>query len=136
MLVGASDGLRFSVDEEVAARIAVSNFRGRVRARGVQSQVDDDGVRSMVVRLDDERATDVAIDPETGAVTSWRNRTWRLFDALWSIHVLGYLDRRSPANWPLRVVAFAAALAASSGAALLLSRFTIRAHKENTDGLP
>jgi uncharacterized membrane protein YkoI len=128
VLVGASDGLRFAIDQKAAADIAVANFRGAVRAREVE-QRDEDGSPSYVVHLDDERATEVTLDPQTGDVTAWRNHTWRLFDTLWSIHVLGYVDRRSPANWPLRVVGFVAAVAASSGAVLLAFRVVRRSRR-------
>lgn len=121
VLVGASDGRPFAVDRKVAAEIATSSFRGAVNARDVE-QRDEDGSPSYVVHLDDARSTDVIIDPDTGDVTSWRNRTWRLFDTLWSIHVLGYVERRSPAHWPLRVLAFLAVAATTSGAALLVAR--------------
>jgi uncharacterized membrane protein YkoI len=125
VLVDAADGARLTVGADTAGRIAAASYRGRATVREVEGRADD-GHATWVVRLEDGRATEVTVDQETGEVTAWRNRSWRLFDALWSIHVFGYLDRRSPASWPLRVASFVAALAATSGAALVVTRLARR----------
>jgi uncharacterized membrane protein YkoI len=143
LLVAAENGEAVSIDAQVASRIAIGAFRGPVAARSVERR-DEDARSAFVVHLDDRRSTEVAVDAATGDITSWRNQTWRAFDTLWSIHVLGYIDRRSPAHWALRIVAFAAAIATFSGAALLLSRLRTRARsrsvkpleKEDPHGLP
>ncbi|WP_394835044.1 PepSY domain-containing protein [Pendulispora rubella] len=124
-LIDAADGTAVSIDEARASRIAAKAYRGDAHARGIERQ-DDDGKAVWVVHLDDARATDVAVDATTGDIAWWRNGTWRAFDVLWSIHVLGYVDRHSPAHWPLRIVGFLAAMAAMSGAGLLLSRLVRR----------
>jgi uncharacterized membrane protein YkoI len=123
VIVDAVDGRTISIDTAVATRIATSAFRGPVRVRSVDRR-DEDDRSTFVVHLDDARATDVVVDAATGEVTSWRNHTWRLFDTLWSVHVLGYIDRRSPAQWPLRIVALVAAIAVVSGATLLATRIS------------
>jgi len=124
-LVDATDGAAVSIDEARAARIAAKAYRGEAHARGVE-RTDDDGKAVWVVHLDDARATDVAVDVATGDIAWWHNETWRAFDVLWSIHVLGYVNRHSPAHWPLRIVGFLAAIAAMSGAGLLLVRLARR----------
>jgi Na+-transporting NADH:ubiquinone oxidoreductase subunit F len=121
VLVDATTGTLISVDAARAASIAVGAFRGRTRAESVERRRSDDR-DTFVVRLDDARGTEVTVDAVTGAVTAWQNRSFRFFDALWSAHVLGYLDRTSPANWPLRSVAFLAFVAVASGTGLLLAR--------------
>jgi uncharacterized membrane protein YkoI len=125
ILVDAATAAVAGVDSDLAARIAVSAFRGHARARSVDRRSNDDR-DTFVVRLDDARDTEVTVDAATGAVTAWQNRSFRFFDALWSAHVLGYLDRTSPANWPLRGVAFLALIAAASGTGLLLVRLRQR----------
>ncbi|WP_394825077.1 PepSY domain-containing protein [Pendulispora albinea] len=124
-LVDAVDGQRLTIDEPLAARIATGAFRGTARALGATRR-DDEGRDVWIVRLDDRRATEVAVDAATGEIAWWRNDVWRAFDTLWSIHVLGYVDRRSPAHWPLRVVGLLASVAALSGAGLLLARLALR----------
>ncbi|WP_394845579.1 PepSY domain-containing protein [Pendulispora brunnea] len=124
-LVDAADGTAVAIDEARAARIATKAYRGEAHARSVERK-DDEGKAIWVVHLDDARATDVAVDAATGDIAWWRNETWRSFDVLWSIHVLGYVNRHSPAHWPLRIVGFLAAIAATSGAGLLLVRLARR----------
>jgi uncharacterized membrane protein YkoI len=121
VLVDAASGAVRRVDRDVAARIAVGAYHGAVHARDVERRRADDR-DGFVVRLDDRRSTEVTVDAHTGEVTSWKNGAYRWFDALWSAHVLGYVDRTSPANWPLRVVGFLALAAATSGAGLLAQR--------------
>jgi uncharacterized iron-regulated membrane protein len=117
-LVDAASGDVVAIDAKAAVRVARRAFARPVASRAVESR-DVDGRRAFVVTLDDERATEVTVDGVTGKVSAWQNRAWRTFDALWSLHVVGYIDRKSPANWPLRIVAFVAFAAALSGAGLL-----------------
>jgi Na+-transporting NADH:ubiquinone oxidoreductase subunit F len=120
-LVDASDGSLLRIDDARAGRIATSAFRGPSTVVRVERRAEDER-DVFFVHLGDARSTEIGVDATTGEVTSFRNRTYRLFDTLWSLHVLGYVDRHSPANWPLRIVGFFAAVAACSGAALLFVR--------------
>lgn len=74
------------------------------------------------VRLADARRTEVFVAPSTGKVLAFRNSTWRWFDRLWTLHVLGYVNRDSPSHVPMRIVAALALLAVLSGGALLVAR--------------
>jgi hypothetical protein len=78
------------------------------------------------VRLDDGRGTDVFVSPTTGAVVAWRNATWRRFDALWSLHVFGFVSRDNPAHWPLRLAAALALFVALTGAWILVATYARR----------
>src|SRR5262249_6250506 len=119
------DGAVVFVGADLAAQIAASAHRGSPRTRRVERRREDDR-DVFAVALDDPMDTVVMVDAHTGEVAAWRNRAYRRFDALWSAHVLGYLDRRSPANWPLRGVALLAVLVSTSGAGLLISRLRNR----------
>lgn len=125
VLIDAEDGRTTAIDAEVAGRIATAAFRSRVSVRRVDRQ-EEDGRARFVVHLDDARQTQVHVDAASGEIAAWRNVVWRRFDLLWSIHVLGYIDRKSPANWQLRLVGAIAAIATVSGAALLLRRLARR----------
>jgi hypothetical protein len=74
------------------------------------------------VRLADGHGTEVFVSPSTGAVTAWRNATWRWFDTLWSLHVLGWIQRDNPSFVAMRVVAGLALTVALTGVALLVAR--------------
>lgn len=67
------------------------------------------------VEFEDAKDTTIYVSPTTGELTARRNKRWRQFDVLWSLHVLGYIDRSNPANWPLRIVGGLALLVVLSG---------------------
>lgn len=73
------------------------------------------------VEFDDPKDTTLYVSPTTGEVLAHRNMKWREFDLFWSLHVLGYIDRSSPAQWPLRIVAGLALVAALSGTGIALT---------------
>ena len=97
VLIDAESAAVSTIDEARAARIATKAFRGGTRIRSVERRKAD-GEDVFVVHLDDPRATDVSVNAATGEITAWQNRSYRRFDWLWSAHVLGYVDRRNPAN--------------------------------------
>jgi hypothetical protein len=126
VLVDAASGqVRNGISLEEAREVARRAFRGAVGVRDTQlvlSERDAPSVREPAYRvvLDDPRHTEVFVKRRTGEIASWRNDSWRRFDALWSLHVFGFVDRESPAHWQLRGAATLAVLAALSGAGLLV----------------
>lgn len=84
------------------------------------SQATDVDVPVWRVRLDDGHGTDVYVSLATGAVAAWRNSAWRRFDALWSLHVWGFVSRDNPAHLPLRIAGLFAMLASLTGAWILV----------------
>jgi uncharacterized membrane protein YkoI len=121
VLLDAETGAGSTIDQSLAAGIARDAFRGPVSVRSVERK-SSEGDEVFVVHLDDRRGTDVSVDASTGRITAWENRSFRRFDWLWSAHVLGYIDRKSPANWPLRIAALVAVVVSGSGAFLLGGR--------------
>lgn len=74
------------------------------------------------VALDDAAGTVVYVDARTGDVTARRNDTWRIYDFLWSLHIMDYRDRES-FNHPLIMAASALAVATVwSGLVLWIAR--------------
>jgi uncharacterized iron-regulated membrane protein len=124
VVVDARDGAVLpALSDAEAAAIAVAAFArpvGVAETRRVHDPPDLEG-DAVRVRLDDPRATEVYVSPSTGAILSWRNRVWRAFDRLWSLHVMGWVSRDNPAHGPMRIAAALAFLAALSGAALWLA---------------
>lgn len=70
------------------------------------------------VEFEDAKDTTIYVSPTTGDVLARRNKKWRQFDLLWSLHVLGYISRSNPAHWPLRIVGGLALLVVLSGIGL------------------
>jgi uncharacterized iron-regulated membrane protein len=132
VLVDAATGqVRDAISPEEAGEIARHAFRGAVGIRDTQlvlGERDAPSVHEPAYRvvLDDPHHTEVFVKRRTGEIASWRNDSWRRFDALWSLHVFGFVDRESPAHWPLRVAATLAVLAALSGAGLLVAMLARR----------
>ena len=74
------------------------------------------------VDLADEGETSVYVDARTGEVTARRNRTWRTFDFLWSLHIMSY-ETREGFNHPLILIASSlAVLTVASGVAVWILR--------------
>ena len=73
------------------------------------------------VEFDDRKDTTIYVSPTTGEVIARRNRKWRSFDVLWSLHVLGYISRSNPAHWPLRIVGFLSLLVVVSGIGIAIT---------------
>lgn len=89
-------------------------------------QVPDVDLPVWRVRLDDAASTDVLVSPATGAIVGWRNSAWRRFDALWSLHVFGFVSRDHPAHLPLRIAAGLALLVSLTGAWILVDTYARR----------
>jgi uncharacterized iron-regulated membrane protein len=78
------------------------------------------------VELGDELGTVVYIDARSGDVTARRTNAWRLFDFMYSLHIMDYKDR-DDRNQPLLIGAGVLALGTvASGAALWVVRIARR----------
>jgi hypothetical protein len=130
VMIDASTGLRRApLSAEEAKAVARAAFVGTpaVSRAELLARADDLAGPVWRVRLADARATDVFVSARSGRVVAWRNDTWRWFDRLWSLHVLGWVSRDDPAHLPMRIVAALALTVAITGVALLVS--TLRRRK-------
>jgi hypothetical protein len=130
---GLSGEAREGISLDDAKAIARRAYRGDVRVLDAEpvpaGGAPSIGEPAYRVSLDDSRHTEVFVAARTGEILSWRNDAWRRFDRLWSLHVFGFVDRSSPAHWPLRVAGGFAAVAALSGSGLLLGGLRRRASR-------
>jgi hypothetical protein len=130
--IDAGDGtVGAALDRDAAAAIARAAHRARPRILDATLITDarrvlDLDVPVWRVRLDDGRGTDVFVSPSTGAIVAWRNDTWRRFDALWSLHVFGFVSRDNPAHLPLRIAGGLALLVSLTGAWILVATYARR----------
>lgn len=125
VLVDGRDGaIRPPVSADEAGRLARAASAAAPPVATVEavSAAPDIDRPAWRVRLADARRTDVFVAIDDGAVLGWHNDHWRWFDRLWSLHVLGYVNRDNPAHVAMRILAALAALVAVSGALLLSSR--------------
>jgi uncharacterized iron-regulated membrane protein len=75
------------------------------------------------VTFNDPEGLRVYVSPTTGKVVARRNNTWRVYDFLWSLHIMDYREHED-FNHPL-LIAFAAGLLVLTltGVVLLYRRF-------------
>lgn len=91
--------------------------RPPVEARGRQTPL-------WRVDFDDWLETSFYIDPATGALVTRRHRFWRLFDAMWMLHIMDYgYDRDDMNNTLLRVISIAGIASGITGLWLLFYSF-------------
>ncbi|MDB4966502.1 MAG: PepSY protein [Myxococcales bacterium] len=133
--IDAGDGSAGApLGERAAAQIARDAHRQKPAIGSVvllwdKASVVDLDVPVWRVRLDDDHGSEVFVSPATGKIVAWRNRAWRRFDALWSLHVFGFVNRDNPAQLPLRIAGGLALLTAMSGAWLLLVHYARRTRR-------
>lgn len=84
--------------------------------------------------LGDGAGTVIYVDAETGEVTARRNNLWRIYDFLWSLHIMDYRERES-FNHPLLIAAaLIGLLTVISGATLWSLRLSRRLRRRR--GMP
>lgn len=73
------------------------------------------------------------IGANTGKVSAIRTNTWRLYDLLWSLHIMDYVDRDNFNSWLLRAFALLGVITVVSGIALFFISAKQRKHSPATD---
>ena len=58
------------------------------------------------------------IGANSGKMSAMRTNTWRLYDLLWSLHIMDYVDRDNFNSWLLRAFALLGVITVLSGVAL------------------
>lgn len=130
--IDARSGESRHVDEQEAREIARRDQPGSPAVRdAARIELDADieyrdrPLPAWRVRLADDAATVVYVDAVTGEVTARRNGVWRVYDFLWSLHIMDYRGRES-FNHPLLIAAACLGMfTVASGAALWMLR-TVR----------
>lgn len=76
------------------------------------------------ISFDDQDETNIYVSATTGKVVARRSATWRIYDFLWSLHIMDYSERENFNN-PLVIATSAVAFVlAVSGLVLLYLRFS------------
>ncbi len=106
-LLGARDGRPFVIDAALAGALARASYSGTGQAGAARlleyaPEARAHKERVWRVDFDDADATTVYVSARSGKVLEHRNRTWRLFDFFWMLHIMDYAERTS-FNHPLLV---------------------------------
>ncbi|WP_203322485.1 2Fe-2S iron-sulfur cluster-binding protein [Pseudoxanthomonas beigongshangi] len=97
-LVDARTGTRLAIDAALAGQLARASYTGPGQAAPARLlertlEVRDHPGRLWRVDFDDAEETTVYLAADTGQVLQHRNRTWRLFDVFWMLHIMDYSGR-------------------------------------------
>ncbi len=129
-LVDATHGAVLSpLDAATARRIAAADYAGPGGVKSVTllqaaPPIEYRGPLPVwQVQFNDPEGLRVYVSPATGKVVARRTNTWRIYDFLWSLHIMDYREHED-FNHPLLITCAAALLAlALSGTVLLWRRF-------------
>lgn len=113
-----------------ARQIADNAYTGKAAINTISPLISRDASGALnplwVVSFDDIASSTLYIEQQSGRIIRRRHNYWYLFDWMWRLHIMDYDDGENVTNSWLRLVSLLAVLAAVSGMALLLLRFTLR----------
>lgn len=108
-LFDAEDGRAINVDAGLARKVAEASYAGRGRVvsvtplRGVEFAVRTHKLPIWRVDFADAANSSFYVSGATGKLLERRNDTWRIWDFVWMLHNMDYVNRTS-FNHPLIVV--------------------------------
>jgi len=131
-LIDAQTGERLSpISKEAALMLAQRDFSGAgepVSAELLHNSNSEYRKELPVwfVTFSDPEDTHIYVSRQTGDILARRNKTWRLYDFFWMLHIMDY-ENRTDFNHPLLVVASTVAVTvALTGLFLLFKTFSNR----------
>ena len=129
-LVDANSAERITIDGPLATRLATADYVGDgqpMKPLLLNSTLEARGHEGQLWRVDfsDDDATTVYLSAQTGQILEHRNRTWRIFDFFWMLHIMDYTGRQNFNN-PLVITAAIGGLwLALAGIWLLFASFHV-----------
>ena len=130
-LVDAAGGRKLKVEAEVAAAIASADYVGDGSPGAPEwlpsatSEARGHGGPIWRIPFGDADDTTLYVSAWDGRILERRNRSWRLFDVFWMLHIMDYAGRENFNN-PLVIMAASAGLwIALSGIWLLVTSFRL-----------
>jgi len=119
------------LSEAAATRIAAADFAGMgkiVSVKLLESNPPIEFRGDLPVwqfSFDDSDSTNLYVSPLSGKVVARRSSTWRVYDFLWSLHIMDYRDRTDFNNWLVVMSAAVALILTISGIVILAYRFLV-----------
>ena len=117
------------LDEATSKRIAQADFAGSGKIVSTRLIVNDPPIEyrgALPVwqfMLDDESNTHLYVSPVTGKVVARRSDIWRMYDFLWSLHIMDYQTRDNFNNWAVIIAALVGLGLTITGFGILAYRF-------------
>jgi Na(+)-translocating NADH:ubiquinone oxidoreductase F subunit len=131
LLLDARSAANIEVNAALATAVARASYTGPGQAQAPlllerSQEARDHTGRLWRVDFDDAEDTTVYVSAATGEVAEHRNRTWRLFDVFWMLHIMDYA-KRTNFNNPLVIGAGIGGLwIALTGVWLLFASFRLQ----------
>ena len=126
-MIDATDGKVIELSSDLAQRLAAASYRGPGRpgqAELVEPSLETRAHKGKVWRIDFSDANDTTVYlSQQGDVLVHRNRTWRLFDIFWMLHIMDYYERKDFNNVLVVSTAVGGLWLALSGTWLLITSF-------------
>lgn len=129
-VVDARSGAVLSpLDEAAARKVAELDFAGEGKVVSVSLITDDAPIEyrgplpAWQLVFDDADSTNLYVSTASGRVTARRSGVWRLYDFLWSLHIMDYRTRDDFNNWLVIVFAGLGFVLTATGIAILVYRF-------------
>ena len=117
------------LDEAAARNIAAADYAGTgkiVSATLIEKDAPIEYRAALPVWqlvFDDADETHLYVAPLTGKVVARRSGLWRVYDFLWSLHIMDYSGRDNFNNWAVILMSFLSLTLTITGIALLVYRF-------------
>lgn len=129
-LIDAASGDAIAIDAGMATALAAASYRGEgqpTAPRLLNGTLEARGHEGPLWRVDfsDAEATTVYLSAQTGDVLEHRNRTWRLFDVFWMLHIMDYGGRQDFNNPLVVTMAIGGLWLAVCGIWLLVASFRV-----------
>jgi uncharacterized iron-regulated membrane protein len=129
-LIDARSGAVLSpLNESNARRIAEADFAGEgsiARAMLIEKDPPIEYRGALPVWqlvFDDEADTHLYVSPATGKVAARRSGVWRVYDFLWSLHIMDYQTRDNFNNWLVIIASAVGLVLTVTGFGILVYRF-------------
>ena len=128
-MIDAIDGKDVELSAELAGRLAVASYTGPGRpgkAEWVEPSLETRAHKGKVWRVEFSDAEDTTVYLSAqGDVLEHRNRSWRLFDFFWMLHIMDYVERKDFNNVLVVSTAIGGLWLALTGTWLLITSFRL-----------
>ncbi|MBR0345251.1 MAG: 2Fe-2S iron-sulfur cluster binding domain-containing protein [Rudaea sp.] len=126
--VDAMNGAAIEIDATLASALAAASYAGPGKPATSQRLDKTLEVRNhdgplWRVDFSDANDTTVYLSAQTGRVLEHRNKTWRLFDVFWMLHIMDYAGRKNFNNPLVVTMAVGGLWLALTGIWLLVASF-------------
>lgn len=136
-LVDMASDRDLHIDQGLAERIALAAYKGpaaSVQTEFVKRKSNEyrGALPAWRVTFEDDEATRIYIDPNTGRIAAVRTGTWRLYDFFWGLHIMDWKNHEDFNTPWLMGFAVGGLVLGIAGLVLLFLRWPRRRRRNGT----